>query len=145
MAAVQPTAELETGLIAGLVIGVVVMLSLGIVIFLYHKRKTKYSPVPPKDPEDKASNAAVTLNSVHKRTYTYIGFLRSLISRLRQSFRWFSFYIIHYVTMYINHRDRYENGTSEVLIWTRRQSTALREGEGGCKRGGSKTCARRAL
>ena len=59
-----PSTDLETGLIAGVVIGVMIMLSVGILFILYRKRKGKYTAVPPKDPEDCHDGAR--LNSVCK-------------------------------------------------------------------------------
>ena len=68
MEAPPPSTDLETGLIAGIVIGVVMMLAVSVVVVLVRKRKTNYMPVPPKDPEDfsNANAAGIKLNSVHK-------------------------------------------------------------------------------
>ena len=67
-----PSTDLETGLIAGIVIGVVVMLSVVIIVVLVRKRKSRYMPVPPKDPEDTLNGNSVKLNNVCRSKWNII-------------------------------------------------------------------------
>jgi len=62
----QPSTEWETALIVGIVIGVVVMLALAVLVVLLKKSKSRYMPVPPKDPEDGVNS--VKVNNVCRMT-----------------------------------------------------------------------------
>ena len=66
-----PSNDLETGLIAGVVIGVVVVSACTIIVVLIKKRKSQYMAVPPKDPEDTTANG-IKLNNMVKGMCIYI-------------------------------------------------------------------------